>query len=312
MNINELKPGDVLLLSGGRNSFISQAIMFLTDSPVSHAALSYFQSSEIIEETPPKIAKSSTQEKFKGREVYVMRYADKPMKPVMDAATQYLNEEEPYAMSELYLVGLILIYRKFTPGTLTQKVMIKILRKLTSGIIDFINNRKYPGKVPMVCSQFVYQCYKDGGYTLKIKDGVLLRAALPGQPVQKSVLEQVSESIKPGAPFSAEKAMAFGAPVPAVEEVKQSAEELAQELIEALEKGDDVAEELHPDFVKGAHEFSHAMYMHHATLSGEMTASVNFDAGLQFLKENEGYFVTPGDLLKHCKDLKQVGEIKIS
>jgi hypothetical protein len=33
-------------------------------------------------------------------------------------------------------------------------------------------------------------------------------------------------------------------------------------------------------------------------------------AGLDFLKENEAYFVTPADLLDHCTDLVRKGTIK--
>ena len=51
MDIKDLKPGDVLLFSGEKGSFISEAIMFLTNSPVSHAALVYSDPANIVEET---------------------------------------------------------------------------------------------------------------------------------------------------------------------------------------------------------------------------------------------------------------------
>ncbi|EDW2056673.1 hypothetical protein L8Z36_001435 [Salmonella enterica] len=44
--LSELRPADVLLFSPEKKSFISWAITFLTDAPVSHAAL-YFN------EAPP-------------------------------------------------------------------------------------------------------------------------------------------------------------------------------------------------------------------------------------------------------------------
>ena len=37
MNINDLKAGDILLFSPEKGSFISWAITYLTDAPVSHA-----------------------------------------------------------------------------------------------------------------------------------------------------------------------------------------------------------------------------------------------------------------------------------
>lgn len=54
MQINELKEGDILLFSAEKGSFISWAITFLTNVPVSHAAMYYNANKQsIIEETPP-------------------------------------------------------------------------------------------------------------------------------------------------------------------------------------------------------------------------------------------------------------------
>lgn len=61
--------------------------------------------------------------------------------------------------------------------------MIKIFRSLAADIIEFINKHKYHGKLPMVCSQFVYQSYADAGsdYQLHIKHGTLLKAPMAAE-----------------------------------------------------------------------------------------------------------------------------------
>ncbi len=100
MNINDLKAGDILLFSPEKGSFISWAITYLTDAPVSHAAMFYEEKSQsIIEETPPQVAINHAAERFEGREIYVRRLNSKedlPLSPVIEKAQNYLNNAEPY------------------------------------------------------------------------------------------------------------------------------------------------------------------------------------------------------------------------
>jgi hypothetical protein len=144
MNINDIKTGDILLFSPEKGSFISWAITFLTDAPVSHAAMFYNEENQsIIEETPPQVKVSLAVERFKDREIYVRRLnvkEDLPLSPVVKKATGYLNDTEPYDKSGLYMVGLLLIYKKFTPNTFAKKVMVKILKKISASIIKHIQS----------------------------------------------------------------------------------------------------------------------------------------------------------------------------
>lgn len=66
-------PGDVLLFSGEKGSYISEAIMFLTNAPVSHAAIAYNPSSSVVEETPPAVQTNPAAKRFDGRKITVMR-----------------------------------------------------------------------------------------------------------------------------------------------------------------------------------------------------------------------------------------------
>ncbi len=63
MNINDLKAGDILLFSPEKGSFISWAITYLTDAPVSHAAMFYvsaLESASVFSEISSSHLKSIT------------------------------------------------------------------------------------------------------------------------------------------------------------------------------------------------------------------------------------------------------------
>ncbi len=322
MEIKDLQPGDVLLFSGEEGSLISKAIMWLTDAPVSHAAMAYNPSSIIVEETPPAVQTNPADERFVDRTISVMRRTPPQSNydPVLEAATGYLNAEEPYANANLYLVGALLIYRKFAPDTLVQRIIIKILKKITASIITYFNEHKYPGKRPMVCSQFVFQCYEDGGtdYQLRIKDGVLgstldITAAVP------SLLEQAIDRIRNDtSPAFREAISVHSGMLMAAPEI-QSDEELAGELLQALQAAPamltEVAPVLEDELVVAIHEFGQAVQMVRTGVTAPDDELLQANArrmasnAMAMLKTEEAYFVTPGDLLQHCPNLTQAGVI---
>ncbi len=320
MEINDLKPADILLFSGEKGSWISEAIMFLTDSPVSHAAMTYTSGEELVEESPPAVQVNDTEKRFKGRTIYVMRLdpSKDSMVPVLDATTLYLNEAEPYAMSNLYLVGMLLLYKKFSPRTPVQKVMIKIFKKLAGIIIKYINKHKNPDKLPMVCSQFVYQCYEDAGagYKLKIKDSVLLRAPVRGAG-ERNVLDHAIHRIKSDVSQEFRSFVSANVGIALRAEEPQNEEDLARELVEALKSPKITGTEvLDQELVLAIQEFGQAVYAATtgAGIEGDDMLRCNAlrisPTGLSLLKSEEAYFVTPGDLLSHCINAKQVGKIK--
>jgi len=149
-----LKPADILLFKGKRGSLVSKAIKFLTNSKVSHAALAYESSEKLIEESLEGVRIFDIeQHPDRSNTIYVMRLhpSKDSMQPVLDAAKSYFKKSEPFALYNLFLLGMLLLYKKFTPGTPMQKVMCKIFKKLAAYIIEYINKHKHPGKLPMVC-----------------------------------------------------------------------------------------------------------------------------------------------------------------
>lgn len=315
MDINDLKMGDILLFSPEKGSFISWAITFLTDAPVSHAAMFYNEENQsIIEETPPQVKVNCAVERFKGREIYVRRLnvkKDLPLSPVIEDATTYLNEAEPYDSSGLYMVGLLLIYKKFTPNTLVQKVMVKILKKISASIIKYIHEYRNPGKLPMVCSQFVAQCYDDAGdqYQLKIENGILQKMAAM-QDNSSNVLDQVMEIVKSGKRTNLQTLLAPTFKIQ--DESSTSGEELCRQLQEAFDlTADEITTGITDELIEATSQFAQAHYL---SSSGEIQLQNilkdDVTKVFQNLKDNKNMFVFPGDLLNHCKNLKDVGTIK--
>ena len=296
MHVRDLQAGDVLLFSAEEGSWISKAITWLTDAPVSHAAMTYQIPTKMIEETPPAVRVAEATMRFPGRTVHVMRL-NKPIddfKPVMDVAAQYLNGEAPYATNNLYLLGILLLYKKFTPSDTTQKVIMRILKRLTERLLNAINQHKYPDKHPMVCSQFVFECYQEAGkaFQLTIKSG-----NLQSDNTRTSILHKAFKH-KP-------QATQLGT----LQSEQVSDEELAKELFEAMSNeallasgtvADELLEVVH-DFAKVLHGVSQQVDLDKA----------DSKQGIAILQAQSSMFVTPGDLLQHCPELRHIGDIKI-
>lgn len=298
MTIDDLEPGDVLLFSPEPHSRISAAIVLLTGAPVSHAALAYRPSTSLVEATPPNVREAVAAERFPGRTITVRRPGPVgPIDPVLDAATRYLDAAEPYPMANLYLVGMLLLYKRFTPSSATQKVMLKVFRRLAESVMRAIDERDYPGKLPMVCSQLVFQCFEDAGdaYALRIEGGLFASPAT-------SLLEQAIA--RPPAPSASLMASAH-------ESDSETEEDLAAELVDALRAAEpdgagltSSSEPLDPELAEAIHQFAAAV--HRASRSD---APADPAEGLALLAGQEACFVTPADLLVHCPDLETVGEI---
>ncbi|WP_421901181.1 hypothetical protein [Maridesulfovibrio sp.] len=307
MDIKNLEAGDVLLFSAEKGSFISWAITFLTDAPVSHAAMFYDVPKQlIIEESPPQVATNNALDRFKGREITVRRLKEEmPMVPVIDVANTYLNNEEPYDQSGLYFVGLLLLYRKFTPSSVKQRIVIKILKKITASIVEYIHKHQSPGKSPMVCSQFVAQCYANAGpkYELKFKGGLLQKSVNA-----KNMIELVMDKLDQVELPETQRLLASTFEPP--EEILASGEELCRELQKAfLDETDDVSMPISDEFVEAVSQFAYAHNL--ASTGQELSLSMeNVPQLLSNLNDYENMFTTPGDLLKSCVSLKDVCVIK--
>ena len=183
LSLQDLVPGDILTFEGEETDAISGLIMLLTNSKVTHGAL-YFQNSPVealADAGANGIHVHEAIEKEDSRCAYVCRlqkdnkgdfFTDSELLPVLQSAKRYVDEDLPYPFSDLVLLAMILIFKDCSHVSIKQRVIIGILKIVAAEIKKLIDEKKHKGKHTMVCSSFVYQCYKDAAEKddrLKIK-----------------------------------------------------------------------------------------------------------------------------------------------
>lgn len=177
MFVEDFQAGDILLFKIDENSdWISRAISILTNSDVSHAAL-YMGKNILSDEGLDGLACHLIADDTTGRPIYVERLnPDLDMAPVLQAANKMIGQQEPYNKLALVQLGLLLLYKKEFPVDSIDRVLLKwVFDAATVAINEYLHKIFSPGKEPMVCSQYVYQCYQDAGtdYQLLIQNPLL-------------------------------------------------------------------------------------------------------------------------------------------
>lgn len=173
-----LQKGDMILFFRG-DTWLSKSISYLTGAEVTHASMVYSEDS-IIEILAggvqiTKIALKDNEQDAK--KAYLMRHVPElDFQPLKDSADAYLNSGIRYDFTGLYLLGGLLIYKKFIPsprflnctGIILEAGILLLDRFIRK---EFLHDS---GKA-MVCSQFIYQLFYDcgGDYRIPIVDGCL-------------------------------------------------------------------------------------------------------------------------------------------
>lgn len=308
MNIKNLKTGDILLFAPEKGSFISWAVTFLTDADVSHSAIFYNKEHEtIIEETPPQVT-LSTVEKYVGkRKTYVRRLKKiTNLDKVIFASTIYLNDNEPFNKTGFYLVGVLMLYKKFTPDIITQRIIVKILRKIIASVANYINEQKYPGKSPMFCSQFVAQCYEDAGPEYKLH--ITNNKKINNHNEPDSLLNQVI-ALHPNANKENSLSELTKSNNKKQNAILATEEELCEELKNAFtlkNVAENTSTPLSQELVDAISDFGEIHNILYANNGSETKKRTN---SFSTLKDMENMFITPGALLNNCSNLEDVGEI---
>ncbi|KMQ51697.1 hypothetical protein CHISP_1454 [Chitinispirillum alkaliphilum] len=316
--IDALNKGDILLFKGNKKQAISYAIMLFTNSDVSHAAL-YLGDRFMAEEGLSGLGKQEIQESPKGDYVYANRLSDKSlvMDPVVKAAEGYLEAGQPYSKSSLVMLAMIILYKKFSPPSATKRIVTRIFVRAAEKIVDMINKRKYPGKTPMICSQFVYQCYQDCGkpYSLKINNGTVLNARLAdlrqsdaqtGDKSQDSttILDRAIESYANGQ-------VVVNNTFSASDDLNDVSDEiLAQKLIESLDEPEKIPltvqlETIDQELDSATIELCKAMAQYHTPDTSKT------ENALLFARDHASHFVTPADLKNSCTNVSTAGVVNV-
>lgn len=178
IKVHDLIPGDLILCHG--KGFISNTIMIMEEANYSHSAI-YYGDGQIMHAYPPELCITSIDFLFK-EEKFLDAFRlikdgkefgspDFSADNVLKVGEQYVAKKEQYAMSHLYLLALVAFTRDI-PMPLNDKLKI---RERVDNKMQQLFNKIDKGKLPMVCSEFVYRCYAEadstGKYTPEIEFG---------------------------------------------------------------------------------------------------------------------------------------------
>jgi hypothetical protein len=295
MNQIPIRQGDILLFDG-EHDWIDEAIMFLTNSKVTHAAMCV-RDGALADAGLSGVGRHAFSQDPAGRGIHVRRLLDAalPTSPLAMAADHYVAEVDPYDKPGLVLLALILLYKKFTPSSPTQKLLTILFKGVAARLDKWIDSWLYKGKTPMVCSQFVFQCYQDASlsdprYALTIRGGTFsaLRAVPAPSLLQQAAMNRNSSRLR------TTKAPSPSAIEPDLDEA------LGHQLLPALKadlRGNRTDLALDDELVESIHILA-------AKFQGIASGTTD---GIAFLQRQESLFVTPADLLSHCPSLVDEG-----
>ncbi|KNY25778.1 hypothetical protein [Pseudobacteroides cellulosolvens] len=318
IKIDDLKQADVLLFSASEDA-VSQLISKITESPVSHSALSYYDCNKIAEETPPYAKINDIKERIVNREITVMRLTPwkDDMSKVLDIAANYIDSKVPYSKLNLAFVGMYMLLKKSLVNLKLQRLVGLLLKHITYELIKIVDGAVYGSVQPMVCSQFVYNCYENAGKDYKL--------IIKNESTNKSLLKYIQEYIDKNKSNLEPKLFTdilklFENKVNSDGSMPSSnyEEDLLKEIYSELEADklqtsptDNIS--LDEELVVAAHEF--CSVIQHIYGSTNNTALVIKGENkleskpINEMVDIEQYFVTPGDLLTNCINLTIIGTL---
>lgn len=315
----DLKSGDVLLLAPEAGSLDSKIICQLSNSPVSHSVMVYFDTDTVIEETSPYTTLSDLKQKTDGRKTYVMRHTDQTLDltKVLDVAKKYYDAETPYAMDNifpfaLYLLGSNTITHHLTG--LVQKLISQIFYIASSELVKIYDDMVYSDKHAMTCTQYVYRCFEEAGpqYHLKFKNhGIqngLLKIVLNAQNKQNSSKEnsvallsasQLASVIKPD--FTEDRKSVLHSLSNEITNLKDTNKNHT-----AIVKSSETMDVI-PSLIESVVNFSSRFIEVYNKFIAKEAQITSIDDFFNQLSECEEYLLTPGDIYSNCENLEFIG-----
>lgn len=313
MTLDSLKSGDLLLFEGDQ-SILDRLIMNLTNSPITHSAL-YFQPGILADAGPKGIDWHEIADDPKGRPIHARRpqfFQDGtlPPDPVLAAARRYILEGTPFDMTGMFMLIPILLFKRIPLPAALDTLLVELLECATEELDAVLAALLHPGKQPMFCSEFVYQCFLDGAassgegaYKIQIAGGVLASATSDSN-TGASLARLAADH---------PRARTFAAPsntLTAPRSGKRSLEAIAQDLLEGLEKHGLASERrtgLSDELARAVIAFGGRF--HRLFPATAKTPSISSD--LEFLHQHEAYFVAPCDLYDHTTNVVDLGPLNI-
>jgi hypothetical protein len=201
LNLDNLKPGDVILFPPQKGDWIAQAIAYLTQSEVNHAALCYDDGGKkkILESVLDGLTLRDFDKSVPIQyPLRISRLKTEPsdMEPLMKAGENYLKNKDTYPFFNLGMLAGLLLFKKFSKNTMADAVTYKLLELVALTLMKTVQNQ-YKNKHPMTCSQFVAQCFTDAGSNFDFKfDKLVIDYDSKGSSKKISFLELIVNSLK--------------------------------------------------------------------------------------------------------------------
>jgi len=177
IGIKDLKRGDILLYPP--NDFIGRAILAITKGTVSYSGIYYGDKNgkQYIAHVYKHAMMLTPFDEFMNvvKICYVRRLnIQSDLDPVLRSANIYLQGNNGYPYTNLVLLGILMVIKKFSKNILHSKkfydfslyVSLKIMKVLSK-----IRAMLGKGENAMICSHYVAKCFSDAGkkYTIKFK-----------------------------------------------------------------------------------------------------------------------------------------------
>lgn len=286
------KPGDVIIFEAG-DDWISKCIAKLTNSTVSHAAM-LMSEDTMVEMGAKGIVVDGCSPDDLGELTHFLRLTpEQDPAPLIKAAQSYLSAGVKFDYPDLLLLAGMLVYRGVRPTPRWKKITDLILQLACWELDKLLNRLIHKGeKVPvMICSQLVYQCYRDCGKDYEL---VLENALLQGENNAGSI--RLVDLIQ-------EENCLMGTDAIQIP-INTNGEILAEELYAALIEAEAESDEL--------------LLTGHS-LGGTVASAAKLLDLVEQILEKSGValpvyalFVTPCDLLQNTTNLKQYDAARIT
>jgi hypothetical protein len=203
LNLDDLKAGDVILFPPHKGDWIAQAIAFLTQSQVNHAALCYLDPAagklRIAESVLDGMNVRDFDASIPGEyPLRISRLKQNPdMAPLMRVIKNYLDEKDKYPFFNLGLLALLLLFKKYSVHKLADKILYKLLSVVALLLME-ADRKTYKGKHPMTCSQFTAQCLTDAGVNFDLQfDKLVVQYGKTEGSASISLIDLIINSLKP-------------------------------------------------------------------------------------------------------------------
>jgi hypothetical protein len=332
VTVSDLLPADVLLYKG--TSFVSRAIQFFDGTDHSHASL-YLGDEQVGEAAARGLVRNSIHTSTHGNEwVDVYRLKDRPpdVSPVLEKATEYLDQGNRYGYEQLVLLAFLTLTRKLKATPTLRTIIRHTLDAAAAVLTRYLSQ----DREPMICSEFVYRAYDealpeiDDPFSLRIRAFMRAFAQGPaaappgGEPRGLGVhpqsllafLSSESSSIwleEPTGPGPREAPISFAAGESQIEALIETY------LDEARSEPDMAARSMSEgasieELAASTRQFAAALYEathHEATMDLEPTVSFSSRSPMNLhLFQTAADFVTPADLYR-TQSLFLVGRLDI-